>query len=169
MSSPTVAQASTDAARLLASTWHTTPAGDPVTPVDPFQIAFDLEIQVYRSNLAGSDSGKIVKTLHENPIIFLNKKDPANRARFTLAHELGHYVKRAGDASYEYTDKRDQLSGSGTNDEERYANAFAAELLMPAAVVKRRWKDLPSVAVLAKDFQVSAEAMGLRLQILNLR
>lgn len=51
------------------------------------------------------------------PIVFLNKDIPADRERFTLAHELGHLVM------HKYP----------TESMEKEANSFAAALLMPAA------------------------------------
>lgn len=50
------------------------------------------------------------------PIIFLNKDQPADRMRFSLAHELGHIV----------------MHSYPTPDMEEEANRFASALLMPA-------------------------------------
>ena len=53
------------------------------------------------------------------PIIFLNRHQPADRMRFSLAHELGHLVMHAY---------------PGLNMEQE-ANQFASALLMPAAEI----------------------------------
>jgi Zn-dependent peptidase ImmA (M78 family) len=55
------------------------------------------------------------------PVILVNGSAPTDRKRLTLAHELGHLVLHT-----EFVDE----------DAESQANAFAAELLMPAAEIK---------------------------------
>ena len=111
-------------------------------------------------------SGTIVKARDEDPVIFLNSSDATTVARFTCAHELGHFVLRRGDSEFEYVDNRDELSGAGTNDAERFANAFAAALLMPRDVVKER-APFTEVVVLASQFRVSPEAMRHRIENLK--
>ncbi|MEU4361015.1 XRE family transcriptional regulator [Promicromonospora sp. NPDC023987] len=54
------------------------------------------------------------------PVVLINSSAPTDRKRLTLAHELGHLVLHS-----EYVDE----------DAELQANAFAAELLMPAAEI----------------------------------
>jgi len=71
---------------------------------------------------------------------------------------------------------RDTASGKGTDMRERDANAFAAALLMPAALVRRAAKsyhfDLGDeggpVEELARRFGVSSQAMTLRLANLDI-
>lgn len=57
----------------------------------------------------------------DHPVILINGGRPVDRKRLTLAHELGHLVLHNGPVS---------------EDPEREANEFAAELLMPSHVVK---------------------------------
>jgi Zn-dependent peptidase ImmA (M78 family) len=53
------------------------------------------------------------------------------------AHELGHFIRRTDEPhKYEYVDYRDQRSSTGTDEEEMFANRFAANLLMPELLVK---------------------------------
>ncbi len=65
------------------------------------------------------------------------------RQRFTLAHELGH-LRCRHDARVE-VDTFETIAGKTTDSREIQANAFAAELLAPAAGVRamvdgsRRW------------------------------
>ena len=65
----------------------------------------------------------------EFPFIFVNADQSRARALFTLAHELGHII---GDHSGLFADRKHLDSSSP---EERFANAFAAELLIPLDVV----------------------------------
>lgn len=60
------------------------------------------------------------------PIIFLNRRQPADRMRFSLAHELGHLVM------HDYP--------TATMEEE--ADRFASALLMPASDIGPELRDL---------------------------
>ena len=110
-------------------------------------------------------------------MIGVNRSDHPNRRRFTVAHELGHYVLHDRDA---YVDKgycvnfRDLDSGSGTKSEEIEANRFAAALLMPQAMVRRAFDNLAfelagpnddELSALARQFGVSTQAMAYRLAV----
>ncbi len=99
------------------------------------------------------------------------------RQRFTMAHEVGHYVLHAkGKERRLFIDKavtvyrRDDSSSAGNDWQEIEANRFAAALLMPKDLVcgeieKSRFDpdDEDDVAELAKRFNVSAAAMSIRL------
>lgn len=62
------------------------------------------------------------------PLFFLNAGAPADRVRFSLAHELGHVVMHG--------------SGRITEDPEREADEFASAFLMPARDVRSDLRDL---------------------------
>lgn len=82
---------------------------------------------------------------------------------WAMAHELGHLIYRHGDLSSEPEDTRDQ--------QERKANAFAAELLLPAEAMRRlRWTELTPVELAERvwDLGVSTEALANRLASLQL-
>lgn len=161
------AEATTDATELLEEVWASAFGFD--IPIDPINIAQSLGIGVYLANLDSGVGGLLVKKAGQDPAIYLNKTDSENRQRFTAAHELGHYVHRSGgdDEAWEYIDRRDQLSSEGTDPEERYANSFAAQLLMPENEVRSYAKRL-SAPALAITFNVSLEAMKNRLVALRI-
>lgn len=143
-------------------------------PVDPFAIARDLGVLVFVSKLEDGVSGMLVKQPgYDDPTIYLNESDHRNRQRFTCAHEIGHYVKRSAEANdgsfWEYVDHRDSLASKGEDPDEIYANQFAANLLMPADLVRSMSTDGRSVAALAYEFGVSADAMNFRLDNLGIR
>ncbi len=97
-------------------------------------------------------------------VVLLNRDEPPARRRFTLAHELGHWVCQCdeGRAPLPAILCRgadiDEQAGKGL---EREANRFAATLLMPdehvAAPISR------SVDESAARFGVSRAAMAWRL------
>jgi len=140
-------------------------------PVDPVTIANKLGIKILKTDLPDEVSGALIKEKGKDPIIVGHYDDSDNRKRFTYAHELGHYVyrlQRDGDNDeYEYIDLRDQISATGTKEEEIFANQFAANLLMPGREVKNQYKQKPSIMLMAVYFGVSVEAMKFRLKNLE--
>jgi Zn-dependent peptidase ImmA (M78 family) len=142
--------------------------GDEV-PVDPAQVAEAMGLRVLGAQLGPQLAGALVKEAGKDPQIFLNGSDSQNRKRFTCAHEIGHYVKRSDlDNGYEYFDFRDSFSSTGINSEERYANAFAAALLMPKGRILKMKKEGLKDVEMAGRFGVSREAMVFRLKNLGL-
>lgn len=151
------------ASELLDESW------DGVLPVDPVVLAQLLGIRVLNARLKEDVSGALVKRRGTDPSILLNKEDSKNRKRFTCAHELGHFIRRSDEPEqYEYVDYRDQLSSSGTDEEEKFANSFAANLLMPEALVREFHDEGLPAFRMAKRFGVSQEAMHFRLENLRL-
>ena len=69
-------------------------------------------------------------------VIILNQGDGRQRARFTLAHEIGHIALGGGGGG---TGRRRPL---GWRIEEALCDVFAAELLMPAPWLRREWRGL---------------------------
>jgi Zn-dependent peptidase ImmA (M78 family) len=135
--------------------------GDAELPVPVEAIAEDLlGLQVGESeDLAVS--GMLLPLERQ---IWLNASEGAPRRRFTLAHELGHWVCQhlEGRSAPVYCRAADVQPEPSAADRalEREANLFAAELLMPEEAVRRAFKD---GADLADRFGVSDEAMAWRL------
>ncbi len=102
--------------------------------------------------------------------IFLASHTGPTRDRFTIAHELGHYVLH-----YLYPNQNGkkierleaQRYGSGRVEWE--ANWFAAGFLMPAIQFGERYHALNgSLAALAAEFGVSIESARIRAQFVGL-
>lgn len=151
--------------------------GDKGFPVDPFWLAEQLGLKVLQGDLPENVSGKLIKHLGQEAVVLLSRADGRNRQRFSCAHELGHYSKRLTSPprvdveNYTYVDFRDDRAKSGTDEDEIFANQFAAELLMPRAAIREmvRWEPSPldAPAALATFFGVSPEALRYRLQNLG--
>jgi Zn-dependent peptidase ImmA (M78 family) len=92
-------------------------------------------------------------------------RPPLRRYRFTIAHELGHWVCHVlGATNPRPTFCRSKdLSHDADRALEREANVFGAELLMPEASVRKAWADLNDVDACACWFDVSPTAMHWRL------
>lgn len=151
---------------VLADYW------DGSLPVDPGEIARAMGVRVEGMGSADEPaafSGFFTRRdpLHGWPVIKYSRTDSSVRRRFTVAHELGHFVLGHGDRP------RDDAKSFGVNvtdPQERAANRFAAELLMPAAALRRLvgTATLSSIEELAQAFAVSKVAMGYRLSNLQL-
>lgn len=115
-------------------------------------------------------------------IIGVNKRHHENRRRFTIAHELGHYFLHQGEKVHLDSDPsgfvinlRGPLSKTGESKDEKEANYFAAELLMPAKMIERDFEnkslDLLNedeyLGKLAKKYKVSIQALTFRLASLG--
>lgn len=157
------AEAKRDAERILKRAWVSHHF-----PVDPVRIARALGLEVVDVELDGNVAGAIVKDPGRDPIILVNKTDSANRKRFTVSHEIGHFVRHADD-EFGYVDRRDNLSSTGLSADEMYANAFAANLLMPEDEVKRLNNDDVTDFEMALRFGVSRDAMAVRLSTLGIK
>jgi Zn-dependent peptidase ImmA (M78 family) len=147
-------------------------------PVDVDFVARARNLQVERVDFGADCAGVLVRK-DGRAAIGVNWTDPPVRQRFTVAHEIGHYELHNGetyvDSGSYVVQYRDASSGSGTKNEEREANQFAAALLMPATWVRRAYLDEPfdlavddSLRRLAEKFQVSTQAMSYRLGYLGL-
>lgn len=99
--------------------------------------------------------------------IFFNGKASPERRRFTIAHELGHFILHRGQQQSFNCDKESVYSGIDTiRVIEREADDFASNLLMPGDLL-RDWIsnqriDLRVLSGIAKRFQVSFEALCIR-------
>lgn len=141
-------------------------------PVRLSALAGALGLRVISAPLPSGISGEI-RPDPSTPSGFsirVNKNDPARRQRFTVAHEIGHYLLHRDAIGDGITD--DVLYRSSLSDSrEAQANRLAADLLMPDRLVAL-WKarateigDENIVSFLADKFNVSTAAMKIRLGI----
>lgn len=139
----------------------------PPVPVD--QLARLSGVRVLGWRFDDAVSGLLLD-LESGPAIGFNEGQSPGRRRFTIAHELGHFLLRHHD--HFHIDLAAPASHGNPPGydwrDERAANEFAAELLMPAEMVIEAYARKPAAA-LPKLFDVSQEAMGFRLVNLGLR
>lgn len=111
-------------------------------------------------------SGSLIVEATGDFKIILPAHTSAIRDRFTLAHELGHYV-----IHYLFARKEGQLMAlrRGSDRIEWEANWFAAAFLMPADAFSQAVTELGrNVDMLASQFGVSASAAEIRVKALGL-
>jgi len=147
--------------------------------VELFKAGFDIKTLAKRLNVkvVGKEMDENVSGLFvmsdKLPIISYNQSESDKRIRFTIAHELGHYILHSKEQPI-FIDRpakvmyRNVNSTTGELHKEREANAFAASLLMPRLLIKDEIKNAPdssedAIEHLAKKFKVSEQAMTFRL------
>lgn len=150
----------------------------------PFPVLVDKIIKAHgiglqMSALEDSVSGMMITRENGSSVIAINELEHENRQRFSMAHELGHYILHRTERSIfvdsnEQKFYRDAEASTGTKLQEIEANAFAAELLMPREKIdellteKLSYLDESVIEQLAEKCKVSQTAMIFRLQKLNL-
>jgi Zn-dependent peptidase ImmA (M78 family) len=150
-------------------------------PVDVEKIAISMGINVAKVKFSKDEiSGAIkMKGKSGSPVIAVNEDHCKERQRFTIAHEIGHFVLHSieslhVDSTHDPVYFRDANAvSSTTNVKEVQANQFAAELLMPRDMVindlqndfklKNNNEDVKVIAGLAKKYNVSQQAMIKRI------
>ena len=147
--------------------------------VDVKQVAKKLNIELRETSFKRNISG-ILYIEKGKGVIGYNKNESEVRQRFTIAHEIGHYLLHRLDREIFYEKEfklyRNSKSSTGEEEMEREANAFAAALLMPKDRLQKEIEKIhfdfvsdkdEMLEKLAKSFKVSNQAMMYR--ILNLR
>jgi hypothetical protein len=136
-------------------------------PVPVESIAEDwLGLRIEEADL-GDCSGMLIpseRLIRVNASEAMSGDTPTRRIRFTIAHELGHWIchARGLDDAPTYCRSQD-LAEDADRALEREANVFGAELLMPEAAVRETWATFPDAQGLAVRFGVSALAAQWRL------
>ena len=138
------------------------------SPVNIVRLAKDLGVaEVLKSELGEKISGMIEKR-DEGFVIITNKAEPKVRRRFTIAHELAHFLlhrDQISDGITENTIYRSTLS----NQYEVEANGLAADMLMPLdkidEYIDREGTARANIGGLADRFDVSVSAVKTRLGI----
>ncbi|MCL1949125.1 MAG: ImmA/IrrE family metallo-endopeptidase [Turicibacter sp.] len=112
-------------------------------------------------------SGFLMKE-NETYTIFVNMNEPIYRQRFTIAHEIGHFILKHLEGEEISISFRDEHSKTGSDPKEVAANSFASELLMPREIVEHLFMMSGSVSSVAKEMGVSAMSAEFRLRKLGL-
>lgn len=148
-------------------------------PVPIKSVIKALNIAINPYDLGGDVSGVLVID-EDNFKIGYNSTESYVRQRFTLAHELGHFILHKNENQKVFVDTVTYMfrkANSRTKDYkiEMEANKFAAAILMPSALLKEKMKILDDgfindhdlIIELAKLFKVSQIAMTFRLNNLG--
>jgi len=137
-------------------------------PVDLSGLARALGLVVKAATLPPGKSGEIRPDGKDSFIIRVNRHDSLGRQRFTVAHEIAHFLLHRS------------LIGSGISDDALYrsnqsdrveaeANRLASDIVMPSSLLENAVQVAKGIGVeditgqLAESFQVSPAAMKIKL------
>lgn len=143
-------------------------------PVRPLREVLEIEVglRVFLLPLPSRIAGLFVIAEPLGGCVAVNSRHPAERRRWTMAHEYAHYLANRDRA--EVT----RLVYQRQPESEYFADAFAASFLMPRSGLSRRFHELkrtsadrvtPAMLVqLAHAYGVSLQALSDRLEDLGL-
>lgn len=138
-------------------------------PVDVFGLASEMGIDVAERSLPDNTSGSLKKTDHGYTIT-INQSHSENRKRFTVAHEIAHFILHdnlIGGGIYDNMAYRSDDGRSNPNIKQYHeteANKFAASILMPTKLIQElQSQGVGSSRELAGRLGVSEQAMRIRM------
>ena len=145
-------------------------------PIDPVQLANRLGVTVNNAKFADDSLAGLIARRGDSIRILVDQADPPYRKRFSIAHELGHHFLHLLEDGEIVDNRADMFREREPVDapisserlREIQANWFAAALLMPGEFVRQQWAGNPSISYMARVFNVSEEAMGYRVDALDL-
>lgn len=140
-------------------------------PVKLGAIAKQLGVKVLLSTLPRGTSGQIGQE-NGNFVIRINRHEAKHRQRFTLAHELAHYLLHRDRIVAEGGWSENVLLRSGQPENVEYeANRLASDLVIPSAQLAKATAEYSGpmtsevIEDLARRFGVSTAAMEIKLQM----
>ena len=141
-------------------------------PIDAHDLCKKCGVLVLERSFPEALSG-LVFAYEQGAVIGVNADQPETRRRFTIAHELGHYLLRHHEQSTAHEERfhldlAERMPPGFDLRAERAANDFAADLLMPRRLMAAAFDQSRDPIVLAESFNVSQVAMGIRLIELGL-
>lgn len=145
--------------------------------IDIIEIAHFLGIKVFASKEISYSSIIAFDKIENKYEIFVNAKENKERQRFSIAHEIAHFIQHQ-DKICEFGAVGRQNFCSLSPKEEKEADELAAKILMPTPSV---WEYLNKIGLgsdkkisdsilqkMAADFEVSIPAMAIRLREMEL-
>jgi uncharacterized protein DUF955 len=141
----------------------------PPIPLEELTRQLDIEA-IENLETEGFEGGLLTDENRRSGIILVNQEARAGRRRFTIGHELGHFliVSHTPVKPGQFLCSRRDMSRWSAKENDRYgqmefeANQFAALLLMPPPLLRAHLNgkdpDLNDVERIAVDFGVSKDA-----------
>lgn len=152
-------------------------------PIDVVVLAKRMGFVVCNAILKDDSDGFIIVSPEANDIsgikadkiIGVNTERDIKDKVFIIAHELGHYILHCKNAQKRYYAHRKHKKEKRKNKKEQAADLFAASLLMPEELFKKRYNELRNkdlseedcTSLLAQDFFVSKDAVIRRIKEIN--
>ncbi len=133
----------------------------------------DMGLRVFYYAMPSKVSGLFAYNDVLGGCIGINSSHPRDRRNWSLAHEYGHFLTDRYQAEITFLTEKKRQSAN-----ERLADAFAENFLMPASGLNRRFTEmhrvspsgsitLAQICTLADLYQVSVQALIIRLEKLR--
>lgn len=141
-------------------------------PVDVNKILANLGINLLPYAFPEKVSAVLLKE-NNMLVVGVNNTHHPNRQRFSIAHEIGHYLlghyKDVFVDMSEISEGRfDAFDTEHNKVQEQEANYFAGELLMPSVMLKKDFIKLRNVEEIAKLYKVSKDSLWIKMLKLKL-
>ena len=143
-------------------------------PVPLGELAKKLKLTVKLSSMKPGRSGLIEKLEDGSYKIKINRYEVRTRQRFTLAHEIAHYLLHQEIIDNSGKIQDNVLYRSGQSEQvEIEANKLASEIILPTEQVKIEYENLLDkehneiVEQLASEWQVSDITMEIKLELIR--
>lgn len=136
-------------------------------PIPILEVAKNYGLDIQETSFQGDFNVSGVLDIEQSKI-YVNQGDTPEHKRFTIAHELGHWLlhKEQLAETPEIAIYHRRPIGGETDPKEKEANFFAANLLVPLNLLENFYTKL-SERELAKIFAVSSQVIGYRLQFIR--
>lgn len=144
---------------------HYITSNDLSCPVDLNNIVKERDIIMVDKELQNGQAMYIPD--QEQKIIIIDKQNQSpEQLRFNVAHELAHDIMEHNNSIL--SNPNAKIAGN-KSPQDRQADVFASELLIPTPVLKREFiKHKGNILKLANDFKVTTEAIRAKAKIKNL-
>lgn len=127
-------------------------------------IAYDLGATVIEGTLKGA-AASLVRSGKKATIRVSSGDSYENHKRFSMAHELGHFILHRGHTMQRVCSDEDMMNWYHTS-EETEANFFAGELILPKTLIEKRCDvkevDFTPIKQIANDYRTSLTATAIR-------
>jgi Zn-dependent peptidase ImmA (M78 family)/DNA-binding XRE family transcriptional regulator len=137
------------------------------------RLEMDIGLRIFYFPMPSLISGLFVYNDSLGGCIGINSNHPRDRRNWSLAHEFGHYLTNRYQTEITFLHGKRRQSAN-----ERFADAFAENFLMPASGLNRRFTEIQrstsskgitmsEICHLANLYQVSVQALVIRLEKLR--
>jgi Zn-dependent peptidase ImmA (M78 family) len=130
------------------------------------RIAHAHNVAIVESELRGATAHLVRRAGRATILLGHEARRSVAHRNWAIAHELGHHVLNHPSVAIADLDRGGGQGGSDRSGPEAEANAFAAELLMPATLARRRCEvspvSLDATHRLAREFEVPPWVAALR-------
>ncbi|MEA1963201.1 MAG: ImmA/IrrE family metallo-endopeptidase [Patescibacteria group bacterium] len=140
------------------------------TPVSVIDIAHELGLKIFNTDSLSKNQSGLIRKEDDGFVIYVNKNHVPVRKRFTIAHEIAHFLEHKDKIGDDYVTsnrqslKREddqQLTKRG-EEREIEANKLAAKILMPEKKFIEIWEKSDNIEMVANIFEVSVSAATIR-------